>query len=180
MELGADRRMGRSVIRSALLLLAMLAVGLVIAGCGGGGGGSTGTGGSTTAGKAPTGSGSADACSLLTAGEVTAVGVKTTKPQPVGSAQGGQGCNYGDDPLKGVQVIVQPGGGQAYFDQSKGLLSSPKPISGLGDEAVLDQSNPQQVTVVVRQGDTTLQLGGSISAAAAQSLAKKALARLGS
>ena len=138
------------------------------------------TGGGTTADKPGAGTAAkADPCSLLTTAEVKAAGVKATDPKPVGSQTGGQACNYGDDPLKGVQVIVQPGGGQPYFDQSKALLSAPKPLSGLGDQAVRDESNPQQVTVLVLQDDTVLSLGGSVKPDDAESLAKKALGRLG-
>lgn len=145
-----------------------------------GGGKDKATGGGTTAGKPDAGTAAkTDPCSLLTTAEVKAAGVKATKPQPAGSQTGGQGCNYGDDPLKGVQVIVQPGGGQAYFDQSKALLPASKPLPGLGDQAVRDDSNPQQVSVLVLQDDTVLSLGGSIKRDDAESLAKKALGRLG-
>ncbi len=119
-----------------------------------------------------------NACSLLTVEEVEAAGVKASRPQPADSATG-FGCNYGDDPSEEVTVIIQPGGGQPFYDQRVALFSSPKPLSGLGDQAVVDTSNPQQTSVVVLQSDTVLSVGGSISSEDAQSLAEKALARLG-
>ena len=175
---------GSRLIRVAALSAIVLARGLAAASCGGddGGGDSGGADGGAPAangGGEERASGETDPCSLLTTAEVEAAGVKSSDPKPVESQTGGQACNYGDDPLKGVQVIVQPGGGQAYFDQSKALLPAAKPISGLGDKAVLDDSNPQQVSALVLEGDTVLSLGGSISAADAQSLAEKALGRLG-
>lgn len=171
------------LIRTAILLTAALVLALGASACGGdddegstaaesgatGAAGATGTAGAT---------GEAEPCALLTPAEVEAAGVKTTKPQSVESSIGGQACNYGDDPLEGVQVIVQPGGGQAYYDQAVDLLPETEALSGLGDEAVLDASNPQQVTVTAIQDDTVLQVGGSISAEDAESLAEKALDRL--
>jgi len=169
------------LIRNAALLTAALALALGVSACGGDDDEGTTTEGGTTAAEAGvTGAaGEIEPCTLLTPAEVEAAGVKTTKPQSVESPIGGQACNYGDDPLEGVQVIVQPGGGQTYYDQAVDLLSETEPISGLGDEAVLDASNPQQVTVVTMQDDTVLQVGGSISAEDAESLAEKALGRLG-
>lgn len=179
--IGASR-----LIRVAVLLAALIALGLAASSCGGDedDGGSEAAGDSTvTTGGGDgegTASGKVDPCSLLTTAEVGDVGVKASDPQPGEDATGGQSCNYGGEDLsEGVQVIVQPGGGQAYFDQSKALFPEPKPISGLGDQAVLDESNPQQVSVLVLQGDTVLSLGGSISAADAESLAEKALGRIG-
>ena len=180
----AGRFKGSRLVRAAVLLVAVIALGLAASSCGGddGGGETEAAGGGSTAttGGEPTASGETDPCSLLTTAEVEDAGVKASDPQPVESATGGQACNYGgDDVTEGVQVIVQPGGGQAYFDQSEALLTEAKPISGLGDQAVLDESNPQQVSVLVLHGDTVLSVGGSISASDAESLAEKALGRLG-
>lgn len=173
---------GSRLIRAAAVSAFVIALGLAASSCGGdASNGGAADGGSTAEKGAGEGGASRDIdpCSLLTTAEVAAAGVKASDPKPVESQTGGKACNYGDDPLKGVQVMVQPGGGRTYFDQSKALLSAPKPISGLGDQAVLDDSNSQQVSVLVMQKDTVLSLGGSVSAADAESLAEKALARLG-
>ena len=183
MQLGGDLRLRAGLRRAAALLASVIALSLLF-GCGGGDGDGGGSAkddkGSTAATKGGDGAGGKkDPCSLLTPAEVTAAGVKASKGEPADSATGGKGCNYGDDPTAGVQVILQPGGGQAYFDQHKELLTAAKPTSGLGDKAVLDDSNPRQVTVLVMEGDTVLAVGGSIKATDARSLTQKALARLG-
>lgn len=170
---------GSCVLRSRLIgsaLALVLVVGL--SACGSDGDEATDRG-TTPQQETPTTGGTTDPCRFLTTAEVAAAGITATNPQPVETATGAKGCNYGDDPFKAVQVVVQPGGGQTYFDQSKDLLSAPKPLSRLGDEAVLDASNPQQVTVLVIQDDTVLMIGGSITSEAAEALAKKALGRLG-
>lgn len=180
-----NRRRRARLFRAVALLASLVVVALTLFGCGGDGdGGSGGAGngdkGSTVETNGGDGAaGKTDACSLLTPAEVTAAGVNASKGEPADTATGGKGCNYGADPTEGVQVTLQPGGGEAYFAQHKELLTAAKPTSGLGDKAVLDDSNPQQVTVLVLKGDTVLAVGGSIKLADARSLTQKALRRLG-
>jgi hypothetical protein len=163
---------------------------IALAGCGGGGGSkSSATGGSKsppTGGGTRTsaaGGGTVDACSLLTTSEVAAAGVGAAKPMPGKAATGGVNCNFltkGKFPPKSVTVIVNTAGGKSYYDQIKGLATSPKQVSGLGDAAYLESSSKpiQSATVALYRGALYLSVGGTISAKDAQSLAAKALARV--